>query len=170
MIQYRFRKEGVVADYLRAGAGLALTAPALLVASLGPVGLTIMGSLAALFAVYGVRTWHRQALVIHAGEDGIAAAGPFGTRLSWDALAAMKLSYYSTSREAGKGWMQLTLKSGGRSLRVDSTLDGFEDVVALAARKARTQRLTLSHPTVENLRSLGINTDGLGDEDSERLR
>ncbi|TFH47931.1 MAG: hypothetical protein E4H01_07315 [Lysobacterales bacterium] len=50
---------------------------------------------------------------------------PLGTRL--------ELAYYSVRRDARRGWMELKVQSGTRSLRVDSRLDGFSEVVRQAA-------------------------------------
>ena len=52
--------------------------------------------------------------------------------------------------------MQLILGGAGKRLKIESTLEGFEQVVALAARQAGARRLELSPTTVENLRALGV--------------
>ena len=73
----------------------------------------------------------------------------------------MKLSYFSTKRDRSDGWMQLSLGStGSRTLRVDSALEGFYDIVERAARAAETAGLPLSVATLANLRSMGITVAG----------
>ena len=73
----------------------------------------------------------------------------------------MKLSYFSTKRDRTDGWMQLTVGSaGGRTVKIDSSLDGFHDVVERAARAAETTGLTLSEATRANLRAMGISVAG----------
>ena len=57
--------------------------------------------------------------------------------IEWDRLDRLKLSYFSTKRDRSDGWMQLTVGSaGGRTVKIDSSLDGFHDVVERAARAA----------------------------------
>ena len=69
----------------------------------------------------------------------------------------MKLSYFSTKRDRSGGWMQLVVGSaGGRAVKVDSSLDGFYDIVERAARAAESRGLELSRTTRSNLRSMGI--------------
>jgi len=53
--------------------------------------------------------------------------------------------------------MQLAVGStGGRLVRVDSSLDGFHDIVARAAEAAEATGLALSDATRANLRSMGF--------------
>ena len=76
-------------------------------------------------------------------------------------LDRMKLSYFSTKRDRSDGWMQLAIGSaGGRTVKVDSALDGFYDIVERAARAAAASGLELSHATRVNLRSMGISVAG----------
>ena len=56
--------------------------------------------------------------------------------------------------------MQLTLKSKGTRLCLESTLDGFEQIAELAARAAQRNGITMSPSTQENLRALGISANG----------
>jgi hypothetical protein len=57
--------------------------------------------------------------------------------------------------------MQLTLGSaGGRTLKIDSSLDGFHDVVERAADAAGRTGLTMSVATRANLRAMGIAVAG----------
>ena len=52
-------------------------------------------------------------------------------------LDRLKLSYFSTKRDRSDGWMQLSVGStGGRMVKVNSSLDGFHDIVERAARAA----------------------------------
>jgi hypothetical protein len=53
--------------------------------------------------------------------------------------------------------MQLSVGSaGGRTVKLDSSLDGFHDVVERAARAAETTGLPLSETTRANLKAMGI--------------
>jgi hypothetical protein len=77
--------------------------------------------------------------------------------VEWNRLDRMKLSYFSTKRDRTDGWMQLAVGStGGRLVKVDSSLEGFHDIVARAAEAAEATRLSLSDATKANLRSMGL--------------
>ena len=45
--------------------------------------------------------------------------------------------------------------------QMESTLDTFETIVAMAAQKATANGVAFSPSTVENIRALGLPTDGL---------
>jgi uncharacterized protein YjaG (DUF416 family) len=57
--------------------------------------------------------------------------------------------------------MQLVLRSAGaRTVKIDSSLDGFYDIVARAAQAAEARDLELSQATRANLRSMGLSVAG----------
>lgn len=157
---FRYPPRALVGDYLRAALGVLLTAGPLLFVPATPVSMALLGGLACLFALFGVKTWFRQATVIELTADGIAARGPMGSAVTWRDLGLLKLGYYTTRRDRQGGWMQLTLASGGRRLRLDSALEGFERIVRLAADHAIARDLPLSSATRSNLLALGIELPG----------
>ena len=61
--------------------------------------------------------------------------------------------------------MELTLREGPQAIKIDSSLEGFDDVVGEAARVARERGLTLNPVTLANLSAMGfIQTSGDGEE------
>jgi hypothetical protein len=68
----------------------------------------------------------------------------------------MKLSYYSTRRDGRGGWMQLKLRAGWSTLRVDSRVQGFPELVIASAKAAEMRGLPLDPATSANLQALGI--------------
>ena len=91
------------------------------------------------------------------GADTLCADGPAGGIVEWRRLDRLKLSYFSTKRDRSDGWMQLSVGStGGRTVKIDSSLDGFHDVVERAAHAAGETGLTLSETTRANLKAMGI--------------
>jgi len=52
--------------------------------------------------------------------------------------------------------MQLELRAGRSTLRVDSRIEGFSELVSAAAAAAETGDLSLDPATLVNLRALGI--------------
>ena len=153
---HRYPFSEIGADYLRAAAGLALTAGPLLFADLLPAFAMILAGLALLFAGYGVRTWLRQQTVVEVSDEALRTLGPFGKTVPWAALDEVRLRYFSTRRDRAKGWMQLTVKGQNATLHVDSTLDAFEDVARRVVAAAEQRGITLAPTTLSNLEALGI--------------
>lgn len=156
MMAYRYPTRALAGDYARAGSGVALTMGPLLFVPASPVMMGILGGLAALFLAFGARTALRQWTVVQVDDAGITAAGPVGSRIDWDDLEGLALAYYSTRRDRTRGWMQLTMKGNGRRVRIDSTIDGFRDIVLAAVRVAESRGLEMNPATTGNLAALGI--------------
>lgn len=152
---YRYPWRAMVADYARAGIGLACTVMPLILTDLPPLAAAVLAFLAMLFALFGIQAIRRHTTRILVGEEDIRAS-PFGPRLAWDSLSKLTLAYFSVRRDGRRGWMELKLRSGRRTLRVDSRLDGFTEVVRQAAAAASDACLHLDTPTVSNLAILGI--------------
>jgi hypothetical protein len=160
MLTYRYPREALVPDYLRSMAGLAVTGLPLPWLADSPVSFTILGGIALAFAGFGVATFARQGTVVMLDGEGLRTAGLNAVDLRWDELDSLELRYFSTRRDKEGGWMQLTLRGGGRRVRLDSHLDGFEDVARRAASAAQRRALELSPTTQANLASLGTPPGG----------
>ncbi len=121
----------------------------------------LLGAGFVLFGAFFVRTALRQRTHYLLGPDTLCADGPAGTLVEWNQLDRMRLSYFSTKRDRSGGWMQLVVGSAGaRAVKVDSSLDGFYDVVERAALAAEAKGLELNRTTRINLRSMGISVAG----------
>ena len=157
----RYPRQTLWADYIRAGIGAVLCGLPLLLVEVNRWVELILGAGFILFGAFFVRTALRQRTRYVLGPDTLCADGPAGTLVEWSRLDRMKLSYFSTKRDRSDGWMQLTVGSaGGRTVKVDSALDGFYDIVERAARAAEAGRLELSQATRVNLHSMGISVAG----------
>ena len=152
---YRYPVQALAAEYARSGIGAALFLSAL--AWLEPTGSVtwVLAAGAALFLVYFARTVCRQLTRVEVDETGIRASGPLGTAIRWAELRSLRLDYYSTRRDQEEGWMQLRLRGARRTIRVDSGLAGFAELVRAAAAHARELGLELDEPTRSNLSALG---------------
>ena len=160
MKNYGYPLDAVRADYARAGLGLGLCGLPLATADL-PLAITVILAFAAcLFALYGLRTAAQQSMSLSVTGDAIETSGWRRVRLAWDELSSVSLAYYSTRREGGEGWMQLRLAGDGGTLRLESTLDGFDTVARKAIRAAVANGLELDRTTVANLRLLGLAVPG----------
>jgi len=164
---YRYPWRAMVADHSRAVLGVVCTVTPLILADLPPLAAGVLAVLAILFALFGMQAIYRHTTRILVSEGDIRAR-PLGPRLAWDSLTRLTLAYFSVRRDGRRGWMELKLRSGRRTLRIDSRLDGFTEVVRQAAAAAGGACLHLDTPTVSNLATLGIGT-GIGAVAESRL-
>ena len=167
----RYDTRSIAADYARAafGAVVCLAPPVFM--DVAAVLAWILVAVGALFVAFGLRTLVRHLTAYELSPEGMRAKGPFGATVSWKDLTAINLAYFQTrprrkiiARSPG-GWMELTLREGRRAIKVDSSLEGFDDVVGKAARVARERGLTLNPVTLANLAAMGfVHTSEDGEE------
>jgi hypothetical protein len=142
-------------DYAGSTIGSALAlGPLAFVHPAGPVAW-VLAAAGALFLVYFVRTVGRQLIHIKLDETAIRVGGPFGVIIRWEELCSLGLDYYSTRRDREGGWMQLRLRDARHTIRLDSDLEGFVDLVRAASAEALRRGLSLDESTRSNLRALG---------------
>jgi hypothetical protein len=156
MTRHVYPPSALLGDYLRAAAGFFPTIAVLAIAPVGIVGETMLGGFGALFAVFGIRTALRHCTSIEVTEAFLQSSGLLQTSIWWSKLDQMKLSYYSTRRDGHGGWMQLKLGAGWSTLRVDSRVEGFSELVSASANAAEMRGLSLDPATLANLKALGI--------------
>jgi len=153
----RYPQQTLVADYLRATAGVVLCGAPLLLLDVNRWLAALLLAGFGLFALFLLRTALRHHTRYVLSPDSLRAEGPAGSVVEWSRLDRMKLSYFSTKRDRSDGWMQLGVGStGGRLVKVDSSLEGFHDIVARAAEAAEATGVALGDATRANLRSMGI--------------
>ncbi len=178
MSVHRYPWPALRGDYLRAAAGLVLTGVPLLAVPDNSVTVAVLGVLAALFALFALRTAARHSTRFELTEDGLARSGLGGGALgsgvvAWRTLETVSLAFYAIRRSRPDGWLQLKIRGPGRTLRLESTLDGFEIIAARAAAAAAANGISLGQTTRRNLSALGIAVDGDGARatgDSRRAR
>ena len=157
----RYPSQTLWADYVRAGAGALLCAAPLVALDVNRWLALLLAAGLLLFAAFFVRTALRQRTRYVLSAETLCARGPAGAVVEWNRLDRLKLSYYSTKRDRSSGWMQLSVGSRGNgTVRVDSSLDGFYDIVEKAAGAAVAAGLQLSPATRANLQSMGISVAG----------
>lgn len=152
---YRYPWRAIAPDYARAAGGFLCTATPALFMDLASLVTGVLAFLAAIFLLFGAQAALRHATRILVSERDIRAL-PMGTRLNWDGLTRLTLAYFSVRRDGRSGWMELKLRSGRRTLRIDSRLEGFSEVVRQAAAAATGACLQLDTTTLGNLATLGI--------------
>jgi len=155
MTRHHYPRSSLYGDYLRAGFGLVVTAgPVLLVDLADPIAV-LFAALAVLFAWFGARTAVRQMSWVEMSPEAIAVRGPFERHLPWRQLERVKLAYYAPRRSRDGGWLQLTLRGdAGRPIRVDSTLEDFDQVLAQVRSEVEAQALALDPTTASNFDAL----------------
>jgi hypothetical protein len=156
MTRHAYPSSAMLGDYMRAAAGFVPATAILAISPVGPVAASILASCAALFALFGVRTALRHATKIEATETTVSAAGPLRLTIRWADLDRVKLAYYSTRRDRRDGWMQLELRGGGRSIVVDSRIEGFNRLAERSALAAAACGVDLSAATAANFDALGV--------------
>lgn len=156
MSVHHYPTKAMMGDYARAAFGLVLTGTPILLSPPGSAALYILGPLAALFLVFGARTWFRHRTVVEADDQKVVVRGLWTGELAWSDLQEVKLNYYSTKRDRSQGWMQMVLRGPRGKLRFDSTLDGFPEVARRAYQTARAKGLELTEASVSNFAALGF--------------
>ena len=155
--ELRYPRQTLLADYVRAVAGVVLCGGPLVALNVNRWMGLLLGAGFLLFALFLARTALRQRTRYVLAADTLCADGPAGTLVEWARLDRLKLSYYSTKRDRSDGWMQLAVGSaGGRTIKIDSALEGFYDIVERAAAAAKENGIELSAATKANLKSMGI--------------
>lgn len=152
--EFRYPLRAAGLDYAGAAAGLAVSLGSLAFAQPAAPVAWVMAAVAALFLVYFGRTVCRQLTHIELDETGICARGPLGAAIRWVELRSLRLDCYSTRADREGGWMQLRLGDAKRTIRIDSNLDGFAELVGRAVREAARRGLALDAATVANLKLL----------------
>jgi len=146
----------MVGDYLRAAAVVVPVGIVFVSVPVGEVAAWVLGSFAALFGIFGLRTLLRHGTSLEMTDTELRAQGAWRRIIPWDELDRMKLTYYSTSRDRRGGWMQLELGAGPVRVKLDSRIDGFDQLVWRAGEVAAGRGIALDDATAANLQSLGI--------------
>ena len=156
MSLHAYPRTAAFGDLIRAllGGGVALVPVTAVPAE--PLLAAFMVMIAAIFMALGLRAALLLFTRFEIDETGIAAVGPLSRAVSWRHLRTVKLAYYSTRRDRSGGWLQLTLVDERRRVSVDSRLDGFGRIAAIAAEVARARNLRLDPATRSNFEALGI--------------
>lgn len=163
MTLYRYPIKSLIGDYLRALVGFVVGMGGLVSVSWSTMVLLIFGGLTVLFLIFGLRTLERQLLRVSLDRDAIRSGGLRRRVLPWRSLDRFSLNYYGARRQSPRihgqsrgGSMQLNLRGSGLSLRLESSLEGFETIVRHALMVARENGIALDPTSIANLAELGI--------------
>ena len=167
-VTYRYPVASLVPDGIRALVGLALTGVPLAALPVASWFGMVLAAGVVLFGVFGVLTVLRVRTEVRVDEDGIEMRPGRRGRVRWRALRSVKLRYFAVRRErerkrgegGRRGWMQLVLRGEEGVVRIDSRLDGFDDILHRAAVAAVD--LHLDPVTRANLEAAGLSVDEAG--------
>lgn len=153
-VELAYRPAWLIADYLRAGLGLALCVallplPALPLAA--RLGLVLS---ACLCLALLVQTRRRQRTKVRLSADGVALTAGRQRELPWCELHRLRLRGFNVGRGTQSGWLELELRGRRQRLVVTSGLEGFEAVLAAAVAAAGAKGLALEPATLANLAAL----------------
>ena len=162
-VTYRYPVASLVPDGIRALVGLAFTAGPLVTLPVAPWFGIVLAAGVVLFGVFALLTALRVRTRVRVDEDGIDVS-PGRGRLRWTRLERVKLRYFAVRRErerkrgegGRRGWMQLVLRGDDRVVRIDSRLDGFDDVLQRTVTAAAGLSLELDPVTQANLEAAGM--------------
>lgn len=155
MISYRYPPRVVMRDYVLSGVGLALFLSPVAFMSLPLVTTLMFSALGGLFLLFGLQVYRRHRIRFELSDHGLCVV-PGGRELPWSRLSKLVLSYFTVRRDGERGWMELKLVCEKQSVRLDSRLEGFDDITARAAQAADRNGLELDPATLANLAALGI--------------
>ena len=159
---YRYPISELRGDYIRAVAGMLFFGMFLFSASSVPVMFFIIGSIFLLFLGFAVQTWSRHSTVIRIEPHGLRFYSLRRREIAWDDLSSAKLRFFTVKRDRDAGWMELTLFKGKNKTKIDSRLEGFNDIAAAVANKIEEKGVTIDENSVENFNALGIITKSPG--------
>lgn len=155
----RYPKPLLLWDALRALVGLALTTGPLAFLDVAEPMAILLGGIALIFFAFSVKVFLQGVSSVELSRQGLAFQGLSQRRLSWGDLMDLRLAYYAPARRRVNGWYQLTLIGEGHRYRLDSTIEGFDEIVQAAFTAARNRGLTLDRTTSENLATLDRRTE-----------
>jgi hypothetical protein len=153
MTSHRYSPRALNADFLRTGIGLVCCLVPLAAVDSGLFVTLVFAIPAALFAVFGLRTWRNRAITVRVNAAGISTAS---TNIPWRDLAGVKLSYFSTRRDRESGWMQLTLRAKHGKIALNSALEDFDTVCRATFEAARSFDIELTDASARNFAALGL--------------
>ena len=154
MTTYRYQPQALAHDYLRGGVGTVLSG-GLLALSPAITLIVIFGGLTGLFLLFTLRTALRQRSRLEVDGESIALGPSRAGRLRWGEIDGVRLRYFSTRRSRDKGWMTMRLAAGRRRIEVDSSLEGFDEVVSQVAAVVQARGLSIDPSTRANLQASG---------------
>lgn len=145
--------KALIGDYVRAGAGFAVTFPPLLFVEWTGSVVVVLGGLSVLFAWLALRTALRQRARVRVDGDEIARGNQ---RLRWSALERVTLRRFGARRRKDGGYMEMVLAGPATRIKVDSEISDFLALAARVRAAAEAGGVALDARTRANFQALGF--------------
>jgi len=149
--KFTYNTASIVADLTKSLIGIGLTASPLLFLNLASWLEVIFVLCFILFTFFAVRTVFRQKSSYYFCDEMLHEDGIFSKKLNMDDLKVFKIRYFSTRRNREAGWFQIKMIANDVKIVVDSSLNGFDDIVKKAILAAEKNKLDLDATTNANL-------------------
>jgi hypothetical protein len=162
MTVYRYPHRALIGDYLRSSVGLGVGLGVLITVPPSPAIVVVFGGITLLFLVFGFRTVQRHLARVALTSEGIWSRGLTTRSIPWPELDRLTLRYYGTRRqrrEGSGGFFQLTLHGGKNAIRLESSIEGFDEIVRQAGIAARANGISVDPASAGNLLDMGIDAD-----------
>jgi hypothetical protein len=154
MTTHRYDPRTLAPDYARAAAGLFICMGSLIWSRPGAwLGLALT-ALAGLFVAFAWRTLRQHFTEVEVDGAYLRWRAFRQDCIAWKDLQLVALRHYSTRRDRSGGWMQLTLRGGGRRISIDSTIEGFPTLLARVMAEARAAGIAMGDRTLANAEAL----------------
>lgn len=165
MTTLRYKSSSIAMEALRGSVGLVicLIPPIFVEAVLKPVEI-LCWCLAALFAVYLLRTAIRHKTAIEITQDAITATSPLGRReLPWKDVQSVRLGYFASARtQKGEGVLSLKLRGNGTKIIVESSLTEFDRLAETVAGLCTRPDIDIDFTSMHNFEAMGIPVERSG--------
>ena len=158
MTIFHYPMNALRGDYLRGAIGLFVTVGLLIAATKITIFQYIFAAGAVLFLGFFLRTAQRHLTTFSFSNGSFQANGPLGKSISLPAVIDIRLRYFSTrkDRTGDGGWFELTIRDSKSKISVDSTINGFEQIMQNCVNTIHQNKLTPSETTIANFSSAGF--------------
>ena len=158
MTIFHYPMNALRGDYLRGAIGLFVTVGLLIAATKITIFQYLFAAGALLFLGFFLRTAQRHLTTFSFSNDSFQANGPLGKSLSLPAVIDIRLRYFSTqkNRTDDGGWFELTIRDPKNKISVDSTINGFDQIMQHCVDIIHQNKLAPSETTIENFSSAGF--------------
>lgn len=156
---YTYSKEALKKDYIRGAIGGVLTFLPLIYSTLFSTSFYVFFSLFALFFIFTIQTYVKSISTFRIEENVIYVKRLKNFQFFLNDLRYSKLKYFVLQKEKKwspeEGWMQLIIKDKEKTLKIDSSLDGFEKIVEKVADQIEKNNIKIGESTRQNFEALG---------------
>ena len=162
MSGFRYPVASLRGDYIQAAVGTTITGALMISAFSVPVMFFFIGPLFVLFFGFGLKTWSKHLTMIEIEPSGLQIFGFRRRHVDWNSVTGAKLRFFTIKRDRDAGWMELTLLTDSRKIKIESTIDGFNEIAEAVARIVESKDIKIDETSVENFNAIGIQTKSPG--------